>query len=42
MENHKDWTLEDMLRVLRPISSEYLGVCVDFGNNISLLDDPWP
>jgi sugar phosphate isomerase/epimerase len=40
MENHKDWTLEDMLRVLKTYSSEYLGVCVDFGNNISLLDDP--
>jgi 3-oxoisoapionate decarboxylase len=40
MENHKDWTLEDMLGVLKTYSSEYLGVCVDFGNNISLLDDP--
>jgi sugar phosphate isomerase/epimerase len=40
MENHKDWTLEDMLRVLKLYSSEYLGACVDFGNNISMLDDP--
>lgn len=40
MENHKDWTLDDMERVMRTYSSQYLGVCVDFGNNISLLGDP--
>lgn len=40
MENHKDWTLDDMQRVLKTYSSQYLGVCLDFGNNISLLDDP--
>jgi sugar phosphate isomerase/epimerase len=40
IENHKDWTLEDMLRLLRTYQSEYLGVCLDFGNNIALLDDP--
>ena len=40
IENHKDWTLEELQRLLRTYSNEYLGVCVDFGNNISLLDDP--
>src|SRR5262249_19050408 len=40
IENHKDWTLEEMERLLRTYQSEYLGVCLDFGNNISLLDDP--
>jgi 3-oxoisoapionate decarboxylase len=40
IENHKDWTLEDLLRLLRTYQSEYLGVCLDFGNNIALLDDP--
>ena len=40
VENHKDWTLEDFLRLLRTYQSEYLQVCLDFGNNISLLDDP--
>ncbi len=39
LENHKDWTLEEMLPLLRAYSSEYLGVCLDTGNNISLLDD---
>ncbi|MFN0087300.1 MAG: sugar phosphate isomerase/epimerase family protein [Blastocatellia bacterium] len=40
LENHKDWTLEDFLALLKTWSSEYLQVCLDFGNNISLLDDP--
>lgn len=40
VENHKDWTLEDFLILLRTYQSEYLQVCLDFGNNISLLDDP--
>ena len=41
MENHKDWTVEDFLRLLRTYQNEYLQVCLDFGNNISLLDDPY-
>lgn len=40
IENHKDWTLDDMQRLLNTYSSEYVGVCLDFGNNIALLDDP--
>lgn len=40
IENHKDWTLEDLLGLLKTYQSEYLQVCLDFGNNISLLDDP--
>lgn len=40
VENHKDWTLDEMLPLFRQHSSEYLGVCLDFGNNISLLDNP--
>ncbi len=40
LENHKDWTLDQMVPLLRSYSSEYLGACLDFGNNISLLDDP--
>jgi 3-oxoisoapionate decarboxylase len=41
LENHKDWTLEDFLRLLRTYQSEYLQVCLDFGNNLALLDDPY-
>jgi 3-oxoisoapionate decarboxylase len=40
LENHKDWTADEMASLMKKYSSEYLGVCLDFGNNISLLDDP--
>jgi sugar phosphate isomerase/epimerase len=40
LENHKDWTMEQMPALLQSFSSEYLGACIDWGNNISLLDDP--
>jgi sugar phosphate isomerase/epimerase len=40
IENHKDWTADEMAALMQQYSSEYFGVCLDFGNNISLLDDP--
>lgn len=40
IENHKDWTADQMVTLLEKHSSEYLGACLDFGNNIALLDDP--
>ncbi len=40
LENHKDWTADEMKAIMKDNSSEYLGVCLDFGNNIALLDDP--
>ena len=40
LENHKDWTADEMVALLQRHASEYLGVCLDTGNNISLLDDP--
>jgi sugar phosphate isomerase/epimerase len=40
LENHKDRTVDQLVSVLKRYSSEYLGACVDCGNNISLLDDP--
>ena len=40
LENHKDWTTDEMLAILKRHSSDYLGVCLDFGNNISVLDPP--
>ena len=39
LENHKDWTTDEMVAIMKQYSSEYFGVCLDFGNNISLLDD---
>ncbi len=40
VENHKDWTSEELSKMMKQISSEYVGVCLDTGNNISLLEDP--
>jgi 3-oxoisoapionate decarboxylase len=40
IENHKDWTAEEMVPLMKEFGGEYLGACIDFGNNVSLLDDP--
>lgn len=40
IENHKDWTVDEMVPLVKSYSSDYFGVCLDTGNNISLLDDP--
>jgi 3-oxoisoapionate decarboxylase len=39
IENHKDWLADEQVEILKSISSPYLGACVDFGNNLSLLED---
>lgn len=40
IENHKDWTADELVALMKQYSGPYFGVCLDFGNNISLLDDP--
>lgn len=40
VENHKDWTAEELSKIMRELSSEYAGVCLDTGNNVALLDEP--
>jgi sugar phosphate isomerase/epimerase len=40
IENHKDWRVEELLALLKKISSESIGVTLDTGNNVALLDDP--
>lgn len=40
LENHKDWVVDQMVPLLKSYSSEFLGACIDFGNNLSLLDNP--
>lgn len=40
IENHKDWLIPHMLKLLNRIGSEYVGVCIDTGNSFSLLEDP--
>ncbi len=40
VENHKDWRIDEMLGILQRIESEWVGVTLDTGNNMSLLEDP--
>lgn len=40
IENHKDWTPGEQLAIFKSYSTEYLGACLDFGNNIALCEDP--
>ena len=40
IENHKDRTADELAGLMKSYSSEYLGVCLDTGNNIALLDAP--
>jgi 3-oxoisoapionate decarboxylase len=40
IENHKDWTPDEQIAIFKTYSSEYLGACLDFGNNIALCEDP--
>ena len=40
IENHKDWLAADLVALLRDIDSPQVGACLDFGNNLSLLEDP--
>ncbi len=39
VENHKDQRIDERLTVLKRLSSEYVGVCVDVGNSFALLED---
>jgi len=40
IENHKDYLGTELAELLRSIGSAHLGACVDFGNNLALLEDP--
>lgn len=40
IENHKDWLAPELAALLREIDSPHVGACVDFGNNLALLEDP--
>src|SRR5688572_4461120 len=40
IENHKDWRVPDLLDVLKRLGSEHVGVTLDTGNSIALLEDP--
>jgi 3-oxoisoapionate decarboxylase len=38
-ENHKDHRVDERVAALKKIDSEYVGACVDTGNNFALLED---
>lgn len=40
VENHKGWRASEQAAWLKRLGSEWVGVCLDFGNNISLCEDP--
>ena len=40
IENHKGWRSAEQANWLKQLGSEWVGVCLDFGNNISLCEEP--
>jgi len=40
VENHKDERIPEKLETIKGIGSEYVGICVDTGNDIAFLEDP--
>jgi sugar phosphate isomerase/epimerase len=40
VENHKDLQAAELVEVLRKLDSPFVGVCLDTGNNIALLETP--
>lgn len=39
VENHKDQRIPEKLTMIKKLSSEYIGLCVDVGNSFTLLED---
>ncbi len=39
VENHKDWRADELVSVMQQIDSEWVGVTLDFGNSIALMED---
>ena len=40
VENHKDGRADELIAILDRVKSDRIGVCVDTGNSLSLLEDP--
>jgi len=40
IENHKGWRAGEQAAWMKRVGSEWVGVCLDFGNNVSLCEDP--
>jgi sugar phosphate isomerase/epimerase len=41
VENHKDFLSDELADALGKLGSERVGVCLDTGNSIALMEDPW-
>lgn len=40
IENHKGWRSAEQVAWLKRLGSEWVGACLDFGNNFALCEDP--
>ncbi|MEJ7645480.1 MAG: TIM barrel protein [Chryseolinea sp.] len=40
VENHKDWRAPELVGIIKKLDSEWIGVTLDFGNSIALMEDP--
>lgn len=40
IENHKDWRAPELREIMQNLDSEWVGVNLDFGNNVALVEDP--
>lgn len=40
VENHKDWRAPELREIMKKLDSEWVGVNIDFGNNVALIEDP--
>lgn len=40
IENHKGWRSDELVEWVKSTSSEYVGVCLDLVNNVSLIETP--
>jgi 3-oxoisoapionate decarboxylase len=40
VENHKDWRSDEQIGLLKRLKNDHVGVCLDTGNSISLLEHP--
>lgn len=40
VENHKDLRADELVALLKKVGNDHIGVCLDTGNSIALLEDP--
>jgi sugar phosphate isomerase/epimerase len=41
VENHKDQRIDERIGLFKRLGCEFIGACIDTGNSIALLDDPY-